>query len=68
MYTSGPRSRPEPPDRGAFPLDLFKECKDACDKYLNCMKSNNQKVEMCRKEAKEYLECRMDKCVYRLGV
>ena len=28
------------PDKGAFPIDHFKECEDLVDKYLKCLKKH----------------------------
>ncbi|EEA20627.1 Cytochrome c oxidase assembly protein cox19 [Talaromyces marneffei ATCC 18224] len=54
--------KPTPPERGSFPLDHDGECKHLIQNYLKCLKSqggvNN---EDCRKLAKGYLGCRMDK-------
>ncbi|GAM41364.1 cytochrome c oxidase assembly protein [Talaromyces pinophilus] len=54
--------KPTPPERGSFPLDHDGECKHLIQNYLKCLKSqggvNN---EDCRKLAKGYLSCRMDK-------
>ncbi len=30
-------------------------------KYMTCLQKNNMQNTECRKEAKEYLNCRMDK-------
>eukprot|EP01025_Chloroclados_australasicus_P068615 TRINITY_DN9543_c0_g2_i2.p1 TRINITY_DN9543_c0_g2~~TRINITY_DN9543_c0_g2_i2.p1 ORF type:complete len:106 (-),score=13.28 TRINITY_DN9543_c0_g2_i2:49-342(-) len=51
---------PRPPEKGIFPLDHFQECKQAASDYLECLKKNDKKTEMCVKETKKYLECRME--------
>ncbi|KAJ5243904.1 hypothetical protein N7489_004000 [Penicillium chrysogenum] len=67
--------KPSPPERGSFPLDheakamelitireTTGECKHIISGYLKCIKMNKgTNDEACRKLAKEYLSCRMDK-------
>ncbi|OQD94396.1 hypothetical protein PENSOL_c026G07699 [Penicillium solitum] len=57
--------KPSPPERGSFPLDhedTAGECKHVISGYLKCIKMNKgTNDEACRKLAKEYLACRMDK-------
>ncbi|KUM64101.1 hypothetical protein ACN42_g2978 [Penicillium freii] len=54
--------KPSPPERGSFPLDHEGECKHVISGYLKCIKMNKgTNDEACRKLAKEYLACRMDK-------
>ncbi|XP_073688530.1 cytochrome c oxidase assembly protein COX19 [Garra rufa] len=53
--------RPRPPDKGAFPLDHFGECKLFKETYMRCLKDNRFDNSRCRLESKEYLECRMDR-------
>ncbi|OQE37844.1 hypothetical protein PENCOP_c009G00129 [Penicillium coprophilum] len=54
--------KPSPPERGSFPLDHEGECKHIISGYLKCIKMNKgTNDEACRKLAKEYLACRMDK-------
>ncbi|KAJ5827471.1 hypothetical protein N7447_004234 [Penicillium robsamsonii] len=54
--------KPSPPERGSFPLDHEGECKHIISGYLKCIKMNRgTNDEACRKLAKEYLSCRMDK-------
>ncbi|KAJ5370320.1 uncharacterized protein N7496_006412 [Penicillium cataractarum] len=56
--------KPTPPERGSFPLDHEGECKHIISGYLKCIKLNRgTNDEACRKLAKEYLTCRMDKYV-----
>ncbi|KAJ5131856.1 Cytochrome c oxidase assembly protein COX19 [Penicillium atrosanguineum] len=64
--------KPSPPERGSFPLDhegaqfdsdgSCGECKHIISGYLKCIKSNRgTNDEACRRLAKDYLACRMDK-------
>ncbi|CAG8428096.1 unnamed protein product [Penicillium salamii] len=54
--------KPTPPERGSFPLDHEGECKHVISGYLKCIKLNRgTNDEACRKLAKDYLACRMDK-------
>ncbi|KAL1958590.1 hypothetical protein VTO42DRAFT_4187 [Malbranchea cinnamomea] len=54
--------KPTPPERGSFPLDHDGECKYLISTYLNCLKSaGGVNDEQCRKLAKGYLSCRMEK-------
>ncbi|EGD91129.1 cytochrome c oxidase assembly protein COX19 [Trichophyton rubrum D6] len=54
--------KPTPPERGSFPLDHDGECKSIIAGYLQCLKSaRGVNDEACRKLAKSYLSCRMEK-------
>lgn len=53
--------KPVPPMKGAFPLDHFGECVDFKDAFLSCLKENRNDNSACRLEAKNYLNCRMEK-------
>ncbi|KAL2078611.1 hypothetical protein ACEWY4_026296 [Coilia grayii] len=53
--------RPRPPDKGAFPLDHFGECKTFKEKFMRCLRDNSFDNSKCRLQSKDYLECRMDK-------
>ncbi|BDA49579.1 probable cytochrome c oxidase assembly protein COX19 [Coccomyxa sp. Obi] len=53
--------QPRPPEKGVFPLDHFGECKQVKEEYMQCLKSNKSQAEPCRKLAKAYLECRMER-------
>lgn len=53
--------RPRPPDKGAFPLDHFGECKSFKETYMRCLRESHFDNSRCREESKEYLECRMDR-------
>lgn len=37
------------------------ECKSFKEKFLKCLHENNFENALCRKESKEYLECRMER-------
>ncbi|RWS27822.1 Cytochrome c oxidase assembly protein COX19-like protein [Leptotrombidium deliense] len=52
---------PRPPDKGSFPLDHENECKKSMIDYLECLRSCSLNTSECREQAKEYLQCRMDK-------
>ncbi|KAH1183702.1 hypothetical protein KIL84_014318 [Mauremys mutica] len=54
---------PRPPDKGAFPLDHFGECKGFKEKFMKCLRENSFENALCRQESKEYLECRMERQV-----
>ncbi|KAE8153476.1 hypothetical protein BDV25DRAFT_149209 [Aspergillus avenaceus] len=55
-------SKPTPPERGSFPLDHEGECKHLIKDYLKCLKlQRGVNDDACRKLAKGYLACRMDK-------
>lgn len=43
------------------------ECKDYMVKYLKCMKTSKSQSTDCRHLSKEYLNCRMEKCVQVLS-
>lgn len=51
----------KPPDKGAFPLDHFNECKEVMERYLECMKVHRSSHAQCRELTVKYLQCRMDK-------
>ncbi|XP_068161980.1 cytochrome c oxidase assembly protein COX19 [Antennarius striatus] len=50
---------PRAPDKGAFPLDHFGECKAFKEIFMTCLKNNSFNSSKCRLQSKEYLECRM---------
>ncbi|KJZ79098.1 Cytochrome c oxidase assembly protein COX19 [Hirsutella minnesotensis 3608] len=57
-----PSTRPNPPQRGSFPLDHDGECKHVMAGYLACMKkTRGNNDDECRNLAKAYLACRMDR-------
>lgn len=51
---------PTPPDKGSFPLDHEGVCKATMLRYMICLRENKNDNSKCRKEAKDYLGCRMD--------
>ncbi|KAF1911685.1 hypothetical protein BDU57DRAFT_460515 [Ampelomyces quisqualis] len=58
--------RPNPPERGSFPLDHDGECKEMMQSYLRCIKSHRGLNDPeCRNLSKSYLSCRMDRYVPR---
>ncbi|EDV19137.1 Cytochrome c oxidase assembly protein COX19 [Trichoplax sp. H2] len=61
MNYSSRRFSPTPPDKGSFPLDHDGECKTFMKTYMQCLEKSNYEQSDCRKEAKEYLQCRMDR-------
>ncbi|KAM6898447.1 cytochrome c oxidase assembly protein COX19 [Lycodopsis pacificus] len=52
--------KPRAPDKGAFPLDHFGECKAFKETFMKCLRNNNFDNSLCRLQSKDYLECRMD--------
>ena len=50
-----------PPDKGSFPLDHFQECEDFAEKYRLCLAKASGIPKKCKEEAKDYLDCRMQK-------
>ncbi|XP_055351775.1 cytochrome c oxidase assembly protein COX19-like [Paramacrobiotus metropolitanus] len=53
--------KPKPPDKGSFPLDHEGECKQNMTVFMQCLKTNGYDNSQCRVEAKNYLDCRMQK-------
>nr|XP_032823242.1 cytochrome c oxidase assembly protein COX19 [Petromyzon marinus] len=53
--------KPRPPDRGSFPLDHLGECKEFKEAFMKCLSECNYENVQCRLQAKEYLECRMER-------
>ncbi|XP_062041561.1 cytochrome c oxidase assembly protein COX19 isoform X2 [Lepus europaeus] len=53
--------QPRPPDKGSFPLDHFGECQRFKEKFLRCLRESGFENASCRKQSKEYLECRMER-------
>ncbi|PPQ62784.1 hypothetical protein CVT24_000478 [Panaeolus cyanescens] len=53
--------KPNPPDRGSFPLDHYGECKEMMQAYMSCLKENGSESTPCRLLSKNYLDCRMQK-------
>ncbi|KAK0050495.1 cytochrome c oxidase assembly protein COX19 [Biomphalaria pfeifferi] len=61
LSTFSSKSNAKPPQKGSFPLDHEGECKDFMIKYMQCLRLNKKDTALCRKETKDYLNCRMDK-------
>ncbi|OQV24915.1 putative Cytochrome c oxidase assembly protein COX19 [Hypsibius exemplaris] len=53
--------KPKPPDKGSFPLDHEGECKQPMEVYMKCLYDHKYNNTECRLEAKDYLDCRMQK-------
>ncbi|XP_053734860.1 cytochrome c oxidase assembly protein COX19 [Synchiropus splendidus] len=51
---------PRAPDKGAFPLDHFGECKSFKEKFMTCLRENAFDNSKCRLQSRDYLECRME--------
>ncbi len=51
-----------PPDPSPKPRHAG-ECKDFMKKYLDCLRKNGSNSSPCRHLNKDYLECRMSRCV-----
>jgi cytochrome c oxidase assembly protein subunit 19 len=49
-----------PPDKGSFPIDHEGDCKKRMLLFMRCLAKNNNDNSLCRTEAKEYLDCRME--------
>lgn len=61
MNFSSAKQTIKPPQRGIFPLDHDSECKSYKEKYLSCLKDEQDKHHLCREFSKDYLQCRMDR-------
>ena len=48
-----------PPDKGAFPLDHFKECEGLVEKYVKCLEKHELMPKRCQKLQMDYIYCRM---------
>lgn len=53
--------QPRPPAKGSFPLDHLAECKQFAVAYETCLEKHNKLTRRCRQEARQYLECRMQR-------
>lgn len=51
----------KPPLWGSFPLDHEGECRQWVHRILECYRTHKGNQSVCRREVKEYLECRMQK-------
>jgi len=64
MYSPGGQikyTKPVPPEKGSFPLDHLGECIATKKIYMDCLDAHKSISIKCRKEAKEYLACRMER-------
>ncbi|XP_073846228.1 cytochrome c oxidase assembly protein COX19 [Musca autumnalis] len=50
---------PTAPEKGSFPLDHEGLCKKYYLLYMRCLHQSDDQSSQCRKEAQEYLNCRM---------
>eukprot|EP00755_Sulcionema_specki_P015668 Sspe_Gene.60045::Locus_33034_Transcript_3_3_Confidence_0.375_Length_6303::g.60045::m.60045/K18183/COX19; cytochrome c oxidase assembly protein subunit 19 len=57
--TAGPRAKA--PEKGSFPLDHLNECRPTIEEYYRCMEKHQNLAPKCREEAREYLQCRMQR-------
>lgn len=48
------------PEKGAFPLDHFKECSDIINSYMTCLSKHELMPKRCQKLQVDYLNCRME--------
>lgn len=58
---SGGFASPSPPAKGSFPLDHLSECREFARAYHKCLQNNRSQTNACRKLAREYLQCRMQR-------
>ncbi|KAK5123217.1 Cytochrome c oxidase assembly protein cox19 [Meristemomyces frigidus] len=55
-------AKPNPPERGSFPLDHEAECQPIMKQYLRCLRTyRGVNDDECRVLSKSYLQCRMDR-------
>ena len=54
----------QPPGLKAYPTVRAGECKDYMTAYMGCLKTNKNDSTPCRPLSKNYLDCRMRKCVF----
>ncbi|XP_076025817.1 cytochrome c oxidase assembly protein COX19 [Genypterus blacodes] len=52
--------KPRAPEKGAFPLDHFGECKTFKETFMRCLRDNSYDSSQCRLQSRGYLECRME--------
>lgn len=52
-----------PPEKGSFPLDHRSVCLETLNEYMGCLKGSGGVARYCQTEAKEYLNCRIEKLV-----
>lgn len=58
---SGAALAPKPPAKGSFPLDHLAECREFARAYETCLEKHDKISSHCRKEARLYLQCRMER-------
>lgn len=58
---SGGVATPTAPAKGSFPLDHLNECREFARAYRQCLQIQGGKTRGCRREAREYLLCRMER-------
>lgn len=58
---SGGMAKPTAPQRGSFPLDHLSECRQFAREYRKCLERNSGQSCACRRQAREYLNCRMQR-------
>lgn len=58
---SGSSLSPRPPAKGSFPLDHLSECREFSIAYQSCLDKHSKKTSACRKQARAYLQCRMER-------
>lgn len=58
---SGASLAPKPPAKGSFPLDHLGECKQFAIAYEACLERYDRVTNHCRKQARQYLQCRMER-------
>ncbi|NWS45611.1 COX19 protein, partial [Probosciger aterrimus] len=61
MNFSSKSFNPRPPDKGAFPLDHFGECRAFKERFMECLRDSGYESGACRQRAMAYLECRMER-------
>ncbi|EQC33222.1 hypothetical protein SDRG_09206 [Saprolegnia diclina VS20] len=57
----GAATTTRPPEKGAFPLDHYGECKEQIKVYLACLREKSNNHIDCKHLSQQYLQCRMDK-------
>ena len=50
----------KPPDKGSFPIDHDNICVAFISTYLACLRNKHISAFDCRREQRDYLQCRMD--------
>ncbi|OAF66767.1 Cytochrome c oxidase assembly protein COX19 [Intoshia linei] len=74
MSYSSPYNKPKEPEKGSFPLDYDGVCKSVRTIFMQCLKEKKSKVRECKKEMRDYFQCRIDnqlmqpESMYSLGL